>query len=176
MPGLSTENSGSLGRILGEARCPLVGQGIKGKPSSSTTTLAPPGVFRVPVPPEPRALQPQTCVLPPGGRGSAAPPASRPPLPGTFLGTSGGAGPPGWVELLREEGKQDTPPTSPGQNFPAQTHPSSCLCCFACCLRLTHSGPYTASPNPEPLPLSWVPGTLLDTRQIWPLVCSPAEF
>ena len=86
-----------------------MGQGIKGKPSSSMTTLAPPGVFRVPVPPEPRALQPQTCVLPPGGRGSTAPPASRPPLPGTFLGTSGGAGPPGWVELPQGGGKTGHP-------------------------------------------------------------------
>ena len=188
MPGLSTENLGCSGRILGEARCLPVGQGIRGMPGSSLkTTLVPRGAFGVPAPPEPRplSLRPVRCF-----RVAAALlplPPLRPPLPGTFLGTSGWPGPPGRVELPQEEGEQDTPPTSPGQNFPAPPHASSChrfaysLC--ACLLR-THSGPSHRQPEPKasvpvfqhlggPLPLSWGLGTPLGTRPTWSLVPAP---
>lgn len=105
-----------------------------GKLSSLTTTLTPTGVFRSLslLSPAPFSLRPVCCLRVAAALLPRPPPG--PPLPGTFLGTSGGAGPPGW-----EEGKQDTPPTSPGQNFPAQTHPSSCCCRFADSVSAPHT-------------------------------------
>lgn len=69
-------------------------------PGSSLRSHVPLGMFRVPDPPEPHAPLPQTCVLPPSGSAALAHP--RPPLSGTFLGTSGGAGPARRVETPQE--------------------------------------------------------------------------
>ena len=128
-----------LRKNSGKGQMPTGGARDWGKPSSSTTTLAPPGVFwsLSLLSPVPFSLRPVCCLRVAAALLPRLPP--RPPLPGTFLGTSGGAGPPGWVELPWEEGEQDTPPTSPGENFPAQTHPSSCRCSFACSVCASHT-------------------------------------
>lgn len=76
----------------------------------------------------------------------------------------------------RRENRTPRPPLQAKTFQPRPTPLPAAAALPTLCLRLTHSGPYTASLNPKPLPLSWMLGTLLDTREVWSLVCTPAKL